>query len=110
LLWGRESTLLRKYAPVGTAMVQLIRNDEDKDAVCCYLTKTWRHSAVALAARKTVSASDELFDFRELSEYFSPEGTRNPARRIKIDPVTGAHVLDLDDPHPWRRRGKKIRS
>ena len=84
------SPMLARWAPRGTAMVQVVRTDEDRRKVCRYMTKE--------------AGSD--FHLRELREFHPTVNT--PATRLRRDRQTGALVLDLDHPHPWKRDGKRI--
>jgi hypothetical protein len=109
LLWTRTSSILTPLAPAGTAMVQLVRTDEDRDTVCRYITKTWNDSTGTLADRKTVRCYDPTHDWKELSEFHSEMGHHRPARCSRIDPATGTVTLNLDKPLLWKQEGRVVR-
>jgi hypothetical protein len=107
--WTRTSSILAPLAPAGTAMVQLVRTDEDRAKVCRYITKTWNDSIASLADRRSVGCYDPAQDCRELDEFHSDIGRTAPARYYRIDPATGSLSLDFDKPIVWKQRGRVVR-
>ncbi len=97
--WRPTDSVLKPLAPGATAMVQVLRTQEDVREVSHYITKEWRLSTEQLAARSRVPLMDWAMDYYELQEFF-PTQRRPPARRWCRAP-DGSQLLDLDRP-VWR--------
>ena len=96
--------LLAKWTPGATAMVQVVRTDHDLQQVARYITK---EAPRGHNARPSAGGADQDFMFHELRD-FHPSDLKNPASCIRIDPRTGTQTLNLDDPRPWKRIGKRL--
>lgn len=104
-----HSPLLHRFAPGATATVQRIATALDLRRVSGYLTKELAGASNGLALVSDHWADKADFCVRELSEFHSRAGYERPATRVRKNPNTGALVLDLDHPFPWKRDGKRIR-
>jgi hypothetical protein len=101
--------LLHRYAPGGTAMVQVPVEIHGRNRVFGYLAKELGRSSLALATESDYWRKRADLHIRELKEFHSELGYTTPASRIRKDPITGAQTLNLDDPNPWKRKGKRVR-
>jgi hypothetical protein len=106
--WSRTSSLILPLAPAGTAMVQMIWTPDDLKKVCDYMTKTWYQSTDQLAARRAIQSYDPVLDWKELREFHASVEPPRIARLYRIDPATGAKILDLDN-LIWKSKGRVVR-
>jgi hypothetical protein len=102
------SPLLHRLAPGATATVQPARETVPGRSVFGYVTKELGRATLALATETRYWADRADFHVRQLCEFHSRAGYEVPASRIRKDPLTNALTLDLDDPNPWKRKGKRI--
>jgi hypothetical protein len=90
-------------------MVQIIRDSANRDRVIRYLTKELSSSSLELAYLNSHWGEKADFLARELRDFHSNLGVQLPASRVRIDPRDGSLFLDLDDPQPWKWRGKRLK-
>jgi hypothetical protein len=105
----KHSPFLQRLVPGGTAMVQTVWNDADRTKVAEYITKELSHSTLSAARASDYWNSKSDFQIMPLNEFHSDLGRRKPASCIRVDPETGAQTLNLDDPHPWKWGGKRLK-
>jgi hypothetical protein len=109
---GRTRTLspfLNGVMPSGTATVQIVRTAEDRDKVFRYVTKELGGSTLALATTSEYWASRADLNIKSLAEWHAPIPEAHYASNVRIDPISRSQTLNLDDPHPWKARGKTLR-
>lgn len=103
--WNASESLVSRFAPSATCMVQPLRTSEDATRWAGYITKEWRYSSEQLAQRTSIPTNDWALDWCELQEFF-PAQLASHATPIKTH-MDGSQVLDLDH-LVWRRPGKGV--
>jgi len=106
LLRDRTCTFLTDLAPAGTAMVQLVRTDEDLEKVCRYMTKTWFQTQHQLASQTRIAADDSYMDWKLLREFHARVDPARAARKHRFDRCSGAIVPSHSATGTWKALGR----
>ena len=102
------SPLLHRLAPGCTATVQLPLDSKDQQRVFSYAVKELGRATLELAHDVPYWGAKADLHIRELREFHSTLGYDTPASNIRRD-ASGARILNLDDPYPWKRKGERVR-
>jgi hypothetical protein len=106
LLRDRTCTLLTDLAPAGTAMVQLVRTEDDLEKVCRYMTKTWVQTQHQLASQARMAADDSYMDFKLLRDFHAPVDPARVARKHRLDRRSGAVLPSHGAASAWKALGR----
>ncbi|MES2255153.1 MAG: hypothetical protein V4559_08940 [Pseudomonadota bacterium] len=105
----RKSSMLTNVAPAGTAMVQIVRHEDDLGEVARYMTKTWSQSQHRLAGFASDVFVEQSTDWKFLDEFHASVDPSRIARQDRFDRITGA-LKPRAANASWKTNGVRIQS
>ncbi len=106
----RTLSMMTPIAPAGTAMVQIVRTEEDLRQVCRYMAKSCGQTQHQLSTRAAMAADDPFLDWKELDSFHAEVDPLGMARRHRLDPITGIIVPHTGANETWKAQGAKVRA